>query len=121
MYSDRRKNIPKTAVPSISPMTFAPVSVRRRKMPSGRAASGERISMTMNAIERTAQPTRERIVSADVQPTVGARGEAVDKEHQRRRDGDRAGGVEMPLQAVRAALADDPRDEDQGAAARSGR
>jgi hypothetical protein len=72
-YSVSRKNIPKSIVPRSKPITFAAVSVRRRKILRSRSGERERRSMTMAAAISTAKPTNEAIVSAEPHPTVGAR------------------------------------------------
>ena len=50
-------------------MMFAPVGVRRRKKLSGTSGERERISMTMKAAIRTADPSKTPIVRREPQPT----------------------------------------------------
>ena len=113
MYSESRKNIPKTVVPETKPMTFDPVSVRRLKMESGTSGERERSSMARNAMERSAQPTKERITSAEAQPIVVTSGEPVDEEHQAGGHGHRARTRRSALHALCVTLADDSRHQEE--------
>ena len=68
MYSVSIRNIENIAVPRMKPATFAPTSVRRRKIENGISGSAVRASVTRNAPSRPAEIANRPIVSADAQP-----------------------------------------------------
>src|SRR3954447_6474645 len=68
MYSVSIRNIAKRTVPRISPATFAPTSVRSRKIESGISASRERASQARNPTSSTSAAVKRPIVSAEPQP-----------------------------------------------------
>jgi hypothetical protein len=61
--------MPKIIVPSPKPTTFAPVSVRRLKIPSGTSGDLDRVSFQRKTAISTAEPMKTPIVWAEPQPT----------------------------------------------------
>ena len=53
MYSEMKKNIENRDAPVSTPTTFAPVSVRRRKIENGTSGAAERRSIATNAASRS--------------------------------------------------------------------
>ena len=71
-YSEMKKNIENSDMPISSPTTFAPRSVRSRKIENGISGSRERDSISTNAISRAAAPARRRSVVVEPQPALTA-------------------------------------------------
>jgi hypothetical protein len=67
------KKLLKTTPPSSRPITFAPATVRIRKIESGMSGSRACRSQTTKPTRRTAATATSTIVRADPQPTIGAR------------------------------------------------
>ena len=71
-YSVSRKKFANTIAPSRRPATFAPATVRTRKMRNGINGSFARDSITRNATRSAAATTSREIVQAVPQPWFGA-------------------------------------------------
>src|SRR5436190_6494393 len=72
MYSEMKKNIEKSDAPTSNPTTFAPVSVRSRKIPNGTSGSLERSSIATKAAKSTADTASNPIVWVEPQPALVA-------------------------------------------------
>ena len=72
MYSEMKKNIENSDAPVSSPTTFAPVSVRRRKILNGTSGAAERCSITTKAPSRATAAASRPIVWPEPQPASGA-------------------------------------------------
>jgi hypothetical protein len=62
MYREMKKNIEKSDAPMSRPTTFAPVSVRIRKIENGTSGERERSSIATNAPSRAAEIPSSAIV-----------------------------------------------------------
>jgi len=60
--------MPNIAVPMTSPATFAPETVRSRKIPNRISGSAVRSSQPTNAASRATEPAKRPIVASDPQP-----------------------------------------------------
>ena len=107
----RRKNSEKVTAPTISIVALAAVSVRSRKIRSGRSGARERSSITTNASTSANEPARRPIVVLEPHPSVVARVMRVDEQHQAGGDRDGARDVEVPRRLIRAALPQEHRRE----------
>jgi hypothetical protein len=67
-----RKKLAKSTEPRSRPTTFAPATVRTRKMWKGISGSGARRSLTRKPTSSAPEATSRRIVRAVAQPTSGA-------------------------------------------------
>ena len=63
-----KKNIENSDAPTSSPTTFAPVSVRRRKIRNGTSGAAERSSITTKAASSAADSASKPIVWVEPQP-----------------------------------------------------
>jgi hypothetical protein len=68
MYSVSIRNIENIAVPRMKPATFAPTSVRRRKIENGISGSAARASVTRKPARSAAATAKSPIVSTEAQP-----------------------------------------------------
>ncbi len=68
MYSVSTRNIAKSAVPRISPATFAPATVRRRQIENGISGSAVRDSHRRKEPSSAAEAVKSPIVSIEPQP-----------------------------------------------------
>src|SRR4051812_27746364 len=113
MYSVSIRNIAKRTVPRIRPATFAPTSVRSRKIESGISASRARASQATNPIRSTSATVKKPIVAAEPQQRAArARvpGDDPDQEHEREgEEAGRRGGAPAVLVRLRDRV--DERDE----------
>ena len=71
-YSVRMKKFAKTTAPSSSPATFAPATVRTRKMLNGISGSRTRDSITRKMPSSTSEAAMRENVQPEVQPWSGA-------------------------------------------------
>ena len=103
------------------PTTFAPVSVRMRKIENGTSGLAERSSIATKAAISAADAASSPIVWPEPQPASGASISAVDEQREAGGDGDRAGDVERARLGLGAALGDQrgrERGRDRGRSAR---
>ena len=87
VYSERKKNIAKTEVPSRNPTTFALASVRFRKIRNGISGAWERVDHEEDA-DSAAAPSRRPTVVPDPQWCLSVGHDRVDEQRQTRGDGD---------------------------------
>ena len=121
MYSVPTKMNAKKLPPSSNPATFAPASVRSRKIDSGSSGDSTRFSITRNAASSAAAAASSASVLRGAPAVLRRLRDRVDQQHQPAGAGDGPGRVEPPPLDRKPALGNDPRGEQPARSRRSGR
>ena len=121
MYSVPTKTNAKKLPPSSSPATFAPASVRSRKIDSGSIGDAHAVLDHQERDEQRGGGREHRDRPRGAPAVLRRLGDRVDEQHQPAGAGDRAGHVEPPARRRQPALGDEPRRQQRARPPRSGR